>query len=65
MFCCSKIFADRFVIGTDVDPATMAAYAEEIGYWCGILAQLSSTTAAQLAHANTERLLKLPSASTR
>ncbi len=53
---------DRFVIGTDVDPATMAAYAEEIGYWRGILAQLTPATATKLAHANAERLLKLPSA---
>jgi predicted TIM-barrel fold metal-dependent hydrolase len=58
-------FPDRFVIGTDVDPATMAAYAEEIGYWRGILAQLSPTAAAKLAHGNAERLLKLPSASSR
>lgn len=58
-------FPDRFVIGTDVDPATMAAYAEEIGYWRGILAQLSPATAAKLAHGNAERLLKLPSASSR
>ena len=58
-------FPDRFVIGTDVDPATMAAYAEEIGYWRGILAQLSPATAAKLAHGNAVRLLKLPSASSR
>jgi predicted TIM-barrel fold metal-dependent hydrolase len=58
-------FPDRFVIGTDVDPATMAAYAEEIGYWRGILAQLSPATAAKLAHGNAERLLKLPPASSR
>jgi predicted TIM-barrel fold metal-dependent hydrolase len=58
-------FSDRFVIGTDVDPATMAAYAEEIGYWRGILAQLSPATAAKLAHGNAERLLKLPSASSK
>ena len=65
MFCCSKIFADRFVIGADVDPATMAAYAEEIGYRRGIRSQLSSAPAAKLAHVNAERLLKLLSASTR
>ena len=58
-------FPDRFVIGTDVDPATMAAYAEEIGYWRGILSQLSPLTAAKLAHANAERLLKLTPASSR
>jgi predicted TIM-barrel fold metal-dependent hydrolase len=58
-------FPDRFVIGTDVDPATMGAYAEEIGYWRGVLAQLSPATAAKLAHGNAERLLKLPSASSR
>jgi len=52
---------DRFVIGTDVDPATMAAYAEEVGYWRGILMQLSPATAAKVAHANATRLLKLPS----
>ncbi|HEY3065855.1 MAG TPA: amidohydrolase family protein [Methylomirabilota bacterium] len=51
---------DRFVIGTDVDPATLKTYAEEIGYWRGILAQLSPATAAKLAHGNAERLLKLP-----
>jgi predicted TIM-barrel fold metal-dependent hydrolase len=56
-------FPDRFVIGTDVDPATMAAYAEEIGYWRGILLQLSPSTAASLAHGNAERLLKLTSSS--
>jgi len=58
-------FSDRFVIGTDVDPPTMAAYAEEIGYWRGILSQLSPPTAAKLAHGNAERLLKLPLASSR
>jgi predicted TIM-barrel fold metal-dependent hydrolase len=58
-------FPDRFVIGTDVDPATMAAYAEEIGYWRGILAQLSPATAVKLAHDNAERLLKLPALSGR
>lgn len=58
-------FPDRFVIGTDVDPPTMAAYAEEIGYWRGILSQLSPPTAAKLAHGNAERLLKLPAASSR
>lgn len=58
-------FPDRFVIGTDVDPATMAAYAEEIGYWRGILSQLSPPTAAKLAHGNAERLLKLPPAPSR
>ena len=49
---------DRFVIGTDVDPATLKTYAEEIGYWRGILGQLSPATAAKLAHENAERLLK-------
>jgi len=58
-------FPDRFVIGTDVDPPTMAAYSEEIGYWRGILAQLSPPTAAKLAHGNAERLLKLSAASSR
>lgn len=58
-------FPDRFVIGTDVDPATMSAYAEEIGYWRGILAQLSPAAAAKLAHGNAERLLKLPPVSSR
>jgi predicted TIM-barrel fold metal-dependent hydrolase len=58
-------FPDRFVIGTDVDPATMAAYAEEIGYWRGILMQLSPATAARLAHDNAERLLKLAPAPAR
>jgi predicted TIM-barrel fold metal-dependent hydrolase len=58
-------FPDRFVIGTDVDPATMAAYAEEIGYWRGVLAQLSPATAAKLAHGNAGRLLKLPSPASR
>jgi predicted TIM-barrel fold metal-dependent hydrolase len=51
---------DRFVIGTDIDPATLKTYAEEIGYWRGILAQLSPATAEKLAHRNAERLLKLP-----
>jgi len=51
---------DRFVIGTDVDPATIKTYAEEIGYWRGILAQLSQAAAVKLAHKNAERLLKLP-----
>jgi len=50
---------DRFVIGTDVDPATPATYAEEIAYWRGILAQLSPAAAVKLAHENAERLLKL------
>jgi hypothetical protein len=45
------------------DPSTMATYAEEIGYWRGILSQLSPPTAAKLAHGNAERLLKLPPAS--
>ena len=58
-------FPDRFVIGTDVDPATMAAYAEEVGYWRGILSQLSPLTAAKLAHGNAERLLRLTPASSR
>ena len=65
MFCCSKIFADRFVIGTDVDPATMTSFAEAIGYWRGIRSRLSSASAAKLAHVNAERLLKLLSASMR
>src|SRR6266849_1453128 len=56
---------DRFVIGTDVDPATLKTYAEEIGYWRGILAQLSPTAAVKLAHENAERLLKLPPAGSR
>ena len=56
---------DRFVIGTDVDPATLKTYAEEIGYWRGILAQLSPTAAVKLAHENAERLLKLPPARSR
>jgi predicted TIM-barrel fold metal-dependent hydrolase len=56
---------DRFVIGTDVDPATLKTYAEEIGYWRGILAQLSPATAMKLGHGNAERLLKLPSAGKR
>ena len=55
-------YPDRFVIGTDVDPATLQTYAEEIGWWRGILTQLSPTTAAKLAHENAERLLKLPAA---
>ena len=58
-------FPDRFVIGTDVDPPTLKTYAEEIGYWRGILTQLSPTTAAKLAHENAERLLKLPAAASR
>jgi predicted TIM-barrel fold metal-dependent hydrolase len=58
-------FPERFVIGSDVDPPTMAAYAEEIGYWRSILAQLSPATAAKLAHGNAERLLKLPPVSSR
>jgi predicted TIM-barrel fold metal-dependent hydrolase len=52
-------FPDRFVIGTDIDPATLETYREEIGYWRGILTQLSPTTAAKLAHENAKRLLKL------
>jgi len=56
---------DRFVIGTDVDPATLKTYAEEIGYWRGILAQLSPAAAVKLAHENAERLLKLPPARSR
>ena len=56
---------DRFAIGTDVDPATLQTYAEEIGYWRGILGQLSSATAAKLAHENAERLLRLPPAGRR
>jgi len=55
----------RFVIGTDVDPATLKTYAEEIGYWRGILAQLSPAAAVKLAHENAERLLKLPPAGSR
>ncbi len=56
---------DRFVIGTDVDPATLKTYAEEVGYWRGILAQLSPAAAGKLAHENAERLLKLPPARSR
>jgi predicted TIM-barrel fold metal-dependent hydrolase len=56
---------DRFVIGTDVDPATLKTYAEEIGNWRGILAQLSPATAMKLGYGNAERLLKLPSAGKR
>jgi predicted TIM-barrel fold metal-dependent hydrolase len=55
----------RFVIGTDVDPATLKTYAEEIGYWRGILAQLSPAAAVKLAHENAERLLRLPPARSR
>jgi predicted TIM-barrel fold metal-dependent hydrolase len=58
-------FPDRFVIGTHIDPATLETYREEIGYWRGILAQLSPTTAAKLAHENAERLLKLPAVARR
>jgi predicted TIM-barrel fold metal-dependent hydrolase len=58
-------YPDRFVIGTDIDPATLKIYAEEIGWWRGILAQLSPTTVAKLAHENAERLLKLPAATRR
>jgi len=56
---------DRFVIGTDVDPATLKTYAEEVGYWRGILAQLSPAAAVKVAHENAERLLKLPPARSR
>jgi predicted TIM-barrel fold metal-dependent hydrolase len=52
---------ERFVIGTDIDPATLKNYAEEIGWWRGILTQLSPSTAAKLAHENAERLLQLSS----
>jgi predicted TIM-barrel fold metal-dependent hydrolase len=58
-------FPDRFVIGTDIDPATLETYTEGIGYWRGILTQLSPTTAAKLAHENAERLLKLPAVARR
>ncbi len=58
-------FPDRFVIGTDIDPATLETYREEVGYWRGILTQLSSTTAGKLAHENAERLLKLPAVARR
>lgn len=58
-------FPDRFVIGTDIDPATLETYREEIGYWRGILTQLSPTTATKLAHENAERLLKLPAVARR
>jgi len=58
-------YPDRFVIGTDVDPATLKTYEEEIGWWRGILTQLAPTTAAKLAHENAERLLKLPAAASR
>ena len=56
---------DRFVIGTDVDPATLKNYEEEIRWWRGILTQLSPTAAAKLAHENAERLLKLPATASR
>jgi len=56
---------DRFVIGTDVDPATLGTYAEEVRWWRGILAQLTPATAAKLAHQNAERLLKLPPTASR
>ena len=57
-------FPDRLVIGTDIDPATPETYREEVGYWRGILTQLSPT-AAKLAHENAERLLKLPAVARR
>jgi hypothetical protein len=58
-------FPDRFVIGTDMDPPTLETYTEEIGFWRGILTQLSPTAAVKLAHESAERLLKLPAVARR
>ncbi len=53
-------FPDRFVIGTDVGDPSLDRYAVMIGYWRGILNQLSKGAAEKLAHQNAERILKLP-----
>lgn len=49
-------FADRFVIGTDVDRPVPADYTALIDFWRAVLAQLSENTAAKIAHLNAERL---------
>ncbi len=54
-------FPDRFVIGTDIGGRpSLDGYSGLIGYWRGILKQLSPEAAEKLAHENAERILKLP-----
>ncbi len=54
-------FPDRFVIGTDVSTPSLIEYASLIKYWRAILSQLTAETAEKFAHANAERILRLPS----
>jgi predicted TIM-barrel fold metal-dependent hydrolase len=54
-------FSDRFVIGTDVSTPSPIEYARLVKYWRAILSQLTPETAEKFAHANAERILRLPS----
>jgi hypothetical protein len=51
-------FPDRFMIGTDTPP-TRSAYVRVTGVLRQFFAQLSTETAAKVAHGNAERLLRL------
>jgi hypothetical protein len=55
-----EAFPDRFVIGTDLSYPSHDAYEGMIAFWRGLLGQLSPQVAAQIAHRNAERLLRLP-----
>jgi predicted TIM-barrel fold metal-dependent hydrolase len=49
---------ERFLLGTDLlPPPTAAKYRDLIGFWRGVLLQLTPVTAAKLAHENAESLL--------
>jgi len=51
-------FPDRFVIGTDLGAPHPPSYRYYIGFWRGILEQLSPAAAEKLAYVNAERLLR-------
>jgi hypothetical protein len=49
---------DRFVLGTDLNPPpTAQKYSELVGFWRGVIQQLSPETAAMVARQNAERLI--------
>jgi hypothetical protein len=48
---------ERFLLGTDVLRPSAEEYSRLVGFWRGVLAQLSPDTAAMLAYRNAERLL--------
>ena len=52
-------FPDRFVLGTDLSAPSHAEYTRHINFWRAILDQLSPETAALIAHANAEQLVRV------